>query len=202
MMGLRAYYGNPLSEHAEAFLDTTGLGRLLAVTTDQHLNDLACNRYTDVFGSKRVFALRLGAPTPGSNRKETASAGQTAFGELISYADLALRMARGAEVHRTNLSEAFTLTDFQGLHGERATLLFALDPKRRLEIFTPETPIAPTAGWTLLALIDPDPSVPLAVPARIKTQATSKDGDSPGSPDALRLPEGNCDGTTGILKRN
>lgn len=170
MAGLKAYYGNPLSEHAEAFLDTTGLGRLLAVTTDPHLNDLACNRYKDVFGPKRVFALRLGAPTPGSNRKETASAGRTAFGELISYADLALRMARGAEVHRTNLSEAFTLSDFRGLHGERATLLFALDPKGRLKIFTPEAPIAPTAGWTLLALIDPVPNVPLAVPARISTQ--------------------------------
>lgn len=157
MVGLRAYYGNPLSEHAEAYLDTTGLGRLLAVTTDAHLNDLACNRYKDVFGVKGIFALRVGAPTPGSGRREILGAGRTAFGELISHADLALRMARGAEVHRTNLSEAFTLADFQAMHGERATLLFALDPKGRLEVFTTETPIVPAAGWTLLALIDPDP---------------------------------------------
>ena len=47
MAGLRTYYGNPLSEHAELYLDTAGLGRMLALTADAHLNGLACNRFRD-----------------------------------------------------------------------------------------------------------------------------------------------------------
>jgi NhaP-type Na+/H+ or K+/H+ antiporter len=96
MAGLRAYYGNLLSEHAETYLDTTGLGRLLAVTPDAHLNALACTRYKGIFGPGRVFALRVAAPAGRSARREAARPGRTAFGEEISYADLSLRLYRGA----------------------------------------------------------------------------------------------------------
>ncbi len=157
MAGLRAYYGNPLSQNAEVYLDTSGLGRLLAATADAHLNALASNRYKSVFGPKGVFALRVGPTTPGSGRWETAGTGRTAFGEEIGYWDLSRRLDRGAEIRRTNLTDTFTLADFRAMHGVRATLLFALDPKGRLEVFTAETPLEPAAGWTLLTLIDPDP---------------------------------------------
>ncbi len=169
MAGLRAYYGNPLSEHAEVYLDTTGLGRLLAVTTDAHLNALACNRYKGVFGARGVFALRMGAPTPGSGRRETAGVGRTAFGAEIGYLDLSRRLSRGAEIRRTNLTDTFTLADFRAMHGGRATLLFALDPKGRPEVFTAETPIEPTTGWTVLALIDPDSGAAPTDPGRPRT---------------------------------
>ena len=162
MAGLRAYYGNLLSEHAETYLDTTGLGRLLAVTPDAHLNALACTRYKGIFGPGGVFALRVAAPAGRSARREAARPGRTAFGEEVSYADLSLRLYRGAEIRRTNLSEAFTLGDFRAMHGERATPLFALDPKGRLEVFTAEAPLEPGAGWGLLALVDPDPGSQIA----------------------------------------
>jgi hypothetical protein len=48
------------------------------------------------------------------------------------------------------------------MHGERATPLFALDPKGRLEVFTAEAPLEPGAGWSLLALVDPDPGSQIA----------------------------------------
>lgn len=155
MAGLKAYYGSPLSPHAEAYLDIAGLGRLLALTSDAHLNALACSRYRGVFGLKGVYALRVSAPANGSDRRETATTGLTAFGAEASYVDLARRFGRGAEVRRTTLTESFTLAEFQALHGERATLLFTLDTKGRLEIVSAEKPLEPAAGWTLMSLIDP-----------------------------------------------
>lgn len=154
MAGLRAYYGNPLSEHAEIYLDTSGLGRLLTVTADAHLNALACNRYKGIFGPKDVYALKVGGVVPGNSRSDTAREGRTAFGLHVGYVDMSRRLYRGAEIRRTNLSEAFTLEHFKAMHGERATLLFAITPKGQLEVFSAEAPLEPGPGWTVIALVD------------------------------------------------
>jgi len=157
MAGLRAYYGNPLSEHAEIYLDTTGLGRLLAVTADEHLNALVCSRYKGVFGPKSVYTLRIGGATGETGRSATAGEGRIAFGEQVGYVDLSRRVYRGAEIRRTTLTEAFGMAQFRAMHGERATLLFAIDPKGRLEVFAADTPLEPGPGWTVIALVDPAP---------------------------------------------
>lgn len=156
MAGLKAYYGNPLSEHAEIYLDTSGLGRLLTVTADAHLNALACNRYKGIFGPKDVYALKVGGVVPGNSRSDTAREGRTAFGSQVGYVDMSRRLYRGAEIRRTNLSEAFTLEHFNAMHGERATLLFAITPKGLLEVFSAEAPLEPGPGWTVIALVDPE----------------------------------------------
>ena len=153
MAGLRTYYGNPLSEHAELYLDTAGLGRMLALTADAHLNGLACNRFRDDFGARDVFALRVGGNANG--RTHVAGQGRTAFGEKVGYVDLSRRIYRGAEIRRTNLSESFTLEHFREMHGERATPLFAVGPKGKLEVFTAESKLEPGPGWSVIALIDP-----------------------------------------------
>lgn len=157
MAGLKAYYGSPLSEHAEVYLDTTGLGRLLAITADSHLNALACSRFKGMFGPTEVFALRVGGPSTGNGRKEMAREGPTVFGEETTYVGLAQRIYRGAEIRRTNLTDAFTLDSFRAMHGDRATPLFAIDPKGRLSVFTAGTRLEPGTGWSVLALIDPSP---------------------------------------------
>ena len=155
MSGLRSYYGNPLSEHAELYLDTSGLGYLLALTADAHLNGLACNRYRDQFGPRHVFALRVGGNASG--RADVARQGRRAFGEDVTYVDLSRRIYRGAEIRRTNLSENYTLDHFAEMYGARATPLFALDPKGRLEVLAADNQREPGPGWSIIALIDQDP---------------------------------------------
>lgn len=155
MAGLQTYYGNPLSEHAEVYLNTAGLGRVLAMTADEHLNELACTRFKGDFGPKRVFALRVGAREKG--RKAVSLAGLEAFGEGVNFVELSRRLARGAEIRQTNISEAFSFEQFRTKYGERAVPLFAIDPKGRVEVFASETEVQPKAGWVVLALVDADP---------------------------------------------
>ncbi|WP_323004374.1 sodium:proton antiporter [Denitromonas sp.] len=155
MAGLQTYYGNPLSEHAEVYLNTAGLGRVLAMTADEHLNELACTRFKGDFGPKRVFALRVGAREKG--RKAVSLAGLEAFGEGVNFVELSRRLARGAEIRQTNISEAFSFEQFRSKYGERAVPLFAIDPKGRVEVFATETEVQPKAGWVVLALVDADP---------------------------------------------
>lgn len=155
MAGLQTYYGNPLSEHAEVYLNTAGLGRVLAMTADEHLNELACTRFKGDFGPKRVFALRVGTREKG--RKAVSLAGLEAFGEGNNFVELSRRLARGAEIRQTNISEAFSFEQFRSKYGERAVPLFAIDPKGRVEVFATETEVQPKAGWVVLALVDADP---------------------------------------------
>ena len=147
-----------MSEHAELYLDTSGLGHLLALTADAHLNGLACNRYRDQFGTRHVFALRVGGNASG--RADVARQGRRAFGEHVSYVDLSRRIYRGAEIRRTNLSENFTMEHFGEMYGARATPLFAVDPKGRLEVLSAENQREPGPGWSIIALIDQDPDEP------------------------------------------
>jgi NhaP-type Na+/H+ or K+/H+ antiporter len=153
MAGLKAYYGNPLSAHAENYLDISGLGHLLALTPDAHLNALACSRFKDTFTAKKVFSLRVGS-SGGDSRRDTKREGRTAFSEDISYVDLSRRIYGGAEVRKTSLTETFGMTQFRDLYGERATPLLTVDPKGRIEVFTAEAQLQPAAGWSIIALID------------------------------------------------
>ena len=160
MAGLKSYYGTPLSEHAELYLDTSGLGRMLALTADEHLNALACTRFRSDFGAKNVFALEVGSKGSGANGRARANAmatGRGAFAAGANFVELSRRVHRGAEVRRTNLSEAFTIEKFREVHGDRAVPLFALDPKGRLEVFNTAVPLEPGPGWTIIALVDPPP---------------------------------------------
>jgi len=178
MAGLKTYYGNPLSEHAEVYLDTSGLGRVLALTADEHLNELACTRFKAYFGPKRAFALRVSPTEKG--RKSVSGAGHWSFGERASFVEMSRRVVRGAEIRQTSLSETFGFEQFGSKYGERATPLFAIDPKGRVEIFTDENHFVPKAGWVILALIDPDPS---ETPKRsTKTGPAKSDDIAPALP--------------------
>lgn len=155
MAGLPAYYGNPLSEHAEAYLNTSGLGRLLALSSDTHLNELACTRFKDDFGARELFALRVGANAQG--RRAALKVGREAFAADANFVDLSRRLHRGAEIRKTTLSDAFTLERFWEVHGERAVPLFAVSPKGRIELFSGEAAPPVGSGWSIVALIDPEP---------------------------------------------
>ncbi|MCB1938309.1 MAG: sodium:proton antiporter [Rhodocyclaceae bacterium] len=165
MAGLKTYYGNPLSEHAEVYLDTAGLGRVLALTADEHLNELACTRFKAYFGPKRAFALRV-SPLEKGRKTVSSGRGQWAFGDTANFVDLSRRVARGAEIRQTNISEAFTFEQFVDKYGERATPLFAVDQKSRVEVFTTDNTFVPKAGWVVLALVDPEREDARRAPAK------------------------------------
>ncbi len=152
MDGLRAYFGNPLSEHAELYLDLAGLGRLLALTPDTHLNELACARYRRDFEPRNVYALKVRSGAEG--RATAVSSGRDAFGEEASYTGLTGRLARGAELRTTRLTETFGMSAYREQYADRAVPLFALDPKGRVEVFATGAKFEPGPEWSVIALVD------------------------------------------------
>ncbi len=159
MAGLPTYYGQPVSEHADRYLDLVGIGRLLALAPVSEQNSLAAARYRPEFGAARIYRIQTSTELGGSARRRDAPhrRGYQLFGEEVTWAKLSGLLNQGAQMHSTPLSESFGMEEYRAQYGERALPLFALDPQGRLQIFVVNGRMRPGAGWTLVALITPEP---------------------------------------------
>ncbi|AYC31990.1 sodium:proton antiporter [Pseudomonas cavernae] len=157
MEGLPTYFGNPASQHADANLDLVGLGRLLALSPGGELNTLACMRYRHEFGRQRLFSLASGLENHRSDKHRASHEhrGQTFGSQPLTYAQLANRLSKGAELYTTTLTSGFDWADYQALHGNRAALLFARGPDGWVHVVSPDVTATPQPGWVLVALIEP-----------------------------------------------
>jgi hypothetical protein len=158
MLGLEAWYGDPLSEHAERVLDLAGIGSMLAMSTRREINSLACVRFRADFGSHGVFRLRvLGRAQEEGGRHEHASTlrAPILFGENITHALLDDRIEQGWRIKTTRLSETFGFAEFLAEHGAEALPLFGIDEPGRPRIANLAHPLQPRAGMLLTALVPP-----------------------------------------------
>lgn len=160
MEGLPTYFGNPASQHADAHLDLVGLGHLLALSPSGELNTLAAMRFRHDFGHQRLFGLASGHESRRSDKHRASleHRGNQLGSEALTYSKLAGQMGQGAELYSTTLTDGFGWEDYRALHGNRATLMFMRDDNGWVHVVTPETTLKPGAGWTLLALIQPEVS--------------------------------------------
>ena len=158
MEGLPTYYGNPVSEHAERNLRLVGIGRVLALTPNMELNALAAQHYRLEFGANNLYTVRNRRPENGTNESRAAfkHGGQPLFRKPIIYQDLSERLAGGAEVKTTLLTEKFSFESFLRQNEEHRLALFAIDPQDRIHPFTAESGFSPEAGWKIISLSQTD----------------------------------------------
>jgi NhaP-type Na+/H+ or K+/H+ antiporter len=155
MDGLEAYYGNPISEHADRNLNLLGLGKILAMSGRANLDTLACLRFKSEFGVKNVYELKSTREKHISDKHivSTRHRGYELFGEDIAYGNLAYRLRNGAEIKSTQLSEEFTYEQYLEKHGERVIPMFAIDNKQRLQIFVSNGNMKPESGWIIIGMM-------------------------------------------------
>ncbi len=82
--------------------------------------------------------------------------GRWLFDESISYGDLARRVAGGAVIKTTTLSEEFTFESFREHYGDSAVPLFVVTANKRLTVVTADQPADPKPGDALISLVDGD----------------------------------------------
>lgn len=157
MAGLRTFYGNPVSEFADRWLDLVGIGRMIGLSPDPDVNALAALRYKPEFGAGEIYSIQSTVDVSGEQRRAVARQfrGRLLFGDDVSYATLADMIRAGATMRTTNLTKEFDYRDFLRQHWKRAVPMFALDPKGHLHIFTAGKDIEPGEGWRVVALVQP-----------------------------------------------
>ena len=151
-LGLRAYYGNPVSGLADRQLDLVGIGRLLALSPQHEMNALAVLRYRPEFGRGAVH--RLASPQErdaGGRARGRGTPEPLLFGEPVTFAELSSVLGRGGEIRATALGEETSWEKF--LEQQPGAIpLFALDDRERLQFFQTGSRFTPKSGWQVYAL--------------------------------------------------
>lgn len=156
MAGLENYYGNPISSHADEYLNLIGIGHVVALSPDKHFNIMACMQFLSDFGDKRVFCLhdKVNGNTKDKHVVAQEYHGLSFLGADVSYKKLASLINQGGEIKHTKLSENFTYGDYLNKHQDSYILpLFLVDARNRVQICSDLNAFAPKEGETVVSLI-------------------------------------------------
>jgi len=169
MEGLNTYYGGILSEHVLEGINLYGIGKLLAVTSNDEANSLAALHFSEVFGRKEVYQLVPDSSTEGVRKHVSPMhlSGRFLFGGGLSYDYLAKRFREGAKLKRSRLTEQFNWKAWRERYGESGIPLFLIDEDNTLTVATRDRTLRPKAGDTVIGLVDvrDDERTTLARPA-------------------------------------
>ncbi len=155
MQGLPADCSSILSEHVRDDLDLSGIGRMLAMTFNDEVNTMAVREFIHQFGRASVY--QLPSPDGGSGKRVSIAEhlrGRKLFGDAFHHDEIAMRLATGAVVKKTQLTDSFSFDDFQQLYGPTAILLFCIDDDKCLQVRTADDEREPEAGQTVIAIVD------------------------------------------------
>jgi len=154
--GLPVLYGSIMSEHAIEEMELEGIGRLLAMTSNDEINSLAALHFTEFFGRAQVYQLK--PKETGKRGQETLAIphlrGRFLFGKEANHSKLNARIVQGSAVIKSaNITETFTYRDFMLLYQDDALPLFILGEEGKLEVVTAESRVMPEPGEKIIALI-------------------------------------------------
>lgn len=155
MAGLETHYGNALAEYTLEEIDLTGIGRLLALTSNDEANSLAALHFAEVFRRSEVYQLPItkDQDVAGHHVSPQHLRGRILFGPNATQPYLRQQLEAGATVKATQLTTEFNYEDFRQLYDEEALPLFLVTETRQLLIYTTENRPIPKPGQTLISLI-------------------------------------------------
>ena len=177
--GLPAVCASVLSEFVDEEVDLGGLGRMMAMTSNDDLNRLASLEFAADFGRANVYQLPPHRREPG-HRRTTSTAhieGRSLFRGSLNYEQLEHRLDAGGKLKKTNITDAFTYEDYLIRYGLNATVLFVITASGKLEIVSEDT--LPQSGDAVVSLViehgqEPQRSKPERETARFRSAVTRK----------------------------
>ncbi len=149
--GLTAYFGSLLSDRSDDELRLSGIGRMLALTSNDEANALTALKFAREFGSMNVYQLAPGSAKDERRRLGADRRGRIFGDEALSFQRLQGMMVSGAKLVSIELTEDFTFEELRTSYGRRAEPLFVVSNKK-VQVLTPESP-EPEEGTTVITLV-------------------------------------------------
>lgn len=165
MEGLEAHYGNALHEETLEEIEYSGIGRLLALTSNNEVNSLSTLLYSEVFGRANVYQL----PPIKSGRRAAeidvpSLTGRILFNEKMNCEFFLGQLEMGAAIRKTAITDVFTYIDYQNQYDNKALPLFLVTGKNKLEVYTTDYQPIPQSGQQIISLIPAEVLAKTAVP--------------------------------------
>lgn len=155
MAGLSVFYGSALTEGTLDTIELEGIGRLLALTSNDEVNSLAAINFSEIFGHDHIYQLApVQMDSSGKSAVSMRLRGRFLFDPNANFWTISQRFQAGAAVKTTNLTDAFDYERFRELYREEIPL-FLIDELGKLSIFTVKDPPQPKPGQRVVAIVDP-----------------------------------------------
>jgi NhaP-type Na+/H+ or K+/H+ antiporter len=156
MAHLPAIQDNILTLGDLSQLDLRGIGGVFATTPNEEVNTLALQRFKGFFESSRLYQLPIHRAKKTSDESSKDHRWRRLFEEKADYAGLESRINNGWVVKATTLSDEFTYESYQTLYGSTAMILFTVSQSGLMSVSTVGKPLEPSAGDTIVALVNPE----------------------------------------------
>lgn len=155
MQGLSTYHGSILSEEVLEDIDLSGIGRLLALTSNDEANSLAALHFADIFDRGELYQLSPASERSGEEDEFSPVhlRGRFLFGEGVTFDSLDKKFASGWRVKSTKLSEEFDYEAFCNHYGDAAIVLFIVKEGGELIVVTTDSELKPEPGQNAIAFV-------------------------------------------------
>lgn len=154
MKNLPAYWGNPVSQHAERHLNLVGIGHLLAISAQFETNALAAQYFRFEFEPRNIYRIHQ-QQQKGAKAQSQANfkyGGRLLFNPDMTYQRLSECLAQGWKIKKTLLTKTYTFTAYLADDTRQRLPLFALDERDAIHFFCEDAEFTPSASWRILAL--------------------------------------------------
>lgn len=155
MAKVSAYHGSVLSESLIDDLRLEGIGKLLALTSNNEANSLACLHLRDIFDSKELFQLK-----PKEKLKSTDKTfspkylrGRYLFGDKINFDYLDEKFSSGAIIKTSKLTEEFNYESYLKHYNNDVVILFIITEDKQLNVVTADMNLNPKPNQSIIAIV-------------------------------------------------
>lgn len=128
MEGIRCYYGNPISEHAELNMDLIGIGHMFAMSVDQELNSLSEMNFRHEFGHNSIYRMLFKVEKNKSKnereKKQHDYHSKWLFGKDVTYAKLASMISKDARTKVTRITDSYSFSQYRADNGNFIPLFY------------------------------------------------------------------------------
>ena len=151
LAGVPIFYGEILSDFAEATVEISHIDVVLAATSNDAYNALVCTALAPEIGRKSVYQLPMGISAEEGERGVTRSIrGKPAFQYDAVFERLWKLHIRDWQFYSTKLSDTYTYSDFLGDASAEAMLVLIIKANSELVLATANESMEPSSGDTLL----------------------------------------------------
>ncbi|MCW8804046.1 MAG: cation:proton antiporter [Ignavibacteriaceae bacterium] len=153
--GLTAYQGSILSEHLIDEIDLNGIGRMMALTSNDEANSLASLHLREEFESGELYQLSPLGKKDGDKSEFSAKhlRARFLFKDGMNFDKLNDLFMTGWIIKNTGLTKEFTYEDFLKNYNNNVVILFWLNENNKLGIATVENDFKPETAYKIIALV-------------------------------------------------